>query len=73
MGYCVVNYVLDAYTLQDNTTCDGGIITSGELVVRAQYMRCTKENMKWYWEQTKHQKTISVLTCTSVHPYINVW
>ena len=38
MGYFVIKYVLDAYTLQEVTTYDDKIITAGELIVKAQYL-----------------------------------
>ena len=34
MGYYVVKFVSEAYTLQYDTTCDGQISLSGELVVK---------------------------------------
>ena len=36
-GLYVIPFILEAYTLQNNTTIDGQIISSGELVVKAQY------------------------------------
>ena len=35
MGYYVIKFVSDAYTLQENTTCDRKIISAGELFVKA--------------------------------------
>ena len=35
-GFYVIIFTSRAYTLQENTTIDGKIITSGELVVKAQ-------------------------------------
>ena len=40
MGYYVIKFFSEAYTLQDYTTCDGKIIPSGELAVKAQYLIC---------------------------------
>ena len=37
--YYVVMYVSEAYTLQEETACDGKFITYGELFVKAQYPR----------------------------------
>ena len=36
-GFYVIMFTSEAYKLQDNTIIDGQIITSGELVVKAQY------------------------------------
>ena len=40
MGYCVIKFVSEAYTLQEETTCDGQIISAGELVFKSQYLSC---------------------------------
>ena len=37
-GFYVIQFLSDAYTLQNNTTIDGQIISAGELVVKAQYI-----------------------------------
>ena len=50
MGYYVINCFSQAYTLQEDTTCDGIISTSGELFVIAHYLRCMQEKTKCYWE-----------------------
>ena len=36
--FYVVIFTSEAYTLEDNTTIDGKIITSGECFVKAQYV-----------------------------------
>ena len=36
--FYVIMFKSEAYTLQDNTTIDGKIITAGELVVKSQYL-----------------------------------
>ena len=41
-----MKYVSDAYTLQENTTCDGKSSTSGKLVVKAQYLIYIKATTK---------------------------
>ena len=57
MGYYMVKYVSDAYTLQEDTTCDGKISISGERFVKAKYMSCTKATTKWYWEKNIRNKS----------------
>ena len=37
-GFYVIMFTSGAYTLQENTSIDGQIITAGELVVKAQYL-----------------------------------
>ena len=36
--YYVIEFISEAYTLQNNTTIDGKIISAGELVVKAQHL-----------------------------------
>ena len=67
MGYYVVKLFSEAYTLQEDTTCGGQIITAGELVVKAQYMKFMQDNQKWCWEQKQQQNNINVTTSTIVH------
>ena len=37
-GFYAIMFTPEVYTLQDNTTIDGQIITADELVVRIQYI-----------------------------------
>ena len=46
--FCFIMFTLEVYTLQDNTTIDGKIITAGELVVKAQYIFSMKVDTYWY-------------------------
>ena len=38
----------EAYTPQEETIRKGKLITAGELVVKAKYMKCMQDNKKWY-------------------------
>ena len=38
MGYYVIKFVLEAYTLQEDSIRNGQIISSSEIVVKAQYI-----------------------------------
>ena len=51
MGYCVIKFVSEPYTLQYKTMFYGKISTSGELVFKAQYINYMQNNMKCYWGQ----------------------
>ena len=37
-GFYVIQFISEAYTLQNNTTINGQVISSGELVFKAQYL-----------------------------------
>ena len=69
----MIKYVSDSYILQKETSCDGEISTSGELVVKSQYLSCNKATKKFYWELTHQQQVISVSKLTIVHPYVEIF
>ena len=49
IGYYVIKFMPEPYTLQEETMCDGQISTGGELVFKVQYLNCMKYKTKWYW------------------------
>ena len=61
-----------SYTLQDNTTIHGKIITAGEFVLKAQYLCSMKVNTNWYWNQQHKHIAIIVPTQTILHPQLEV-
>ena len=72
MGYYVIKFVSEAYNLKNDTTCNGKISSSGELVVKAQYLSYMQEKKKCYWEHKQQQKVIIVSTQTILYQYIDV-
>ena len=71
-GFYAIMFTPEAYTLQDNTTIDGKIITAGELVVKAQYLFSMQVDTNWYWNQQPKQNVITVPTHTITHPQLEV-
>ena len=67
-GFYVIMFTSEAYTLQDNTTIYGQIITSGELAVKAQYICSMQVDTNLYWNQNPQQHVITVPTHTIFHP-----
>ena len=65
-------FKLEAYILQDNTTIDGQILTSGELIVKAQYLCSMQEITNWCWDQYPQQQVITVPTRTIIHQQLDV-
>ena len=59
-----------AYTLQENTTIDGQIITAGELVVKAKYLCSMQVDTNCYWNQQPKHHVITVPTRTILHPQL---
>ena len=68
----VIQFISEAYTLQNNTTIDGKFISAGELFVKAQYLCSIKENTNWYGKQQSMQQTIILPTRTILHPSLDV-
>ena len=71
-GFYVIMFTSGAYTLQENTTIDGKIITAGELVVKVQYLCSMKIDTNWYWNQQPKHNVITVTTRTIIHPQLEV-
>ena len=73
-GYYIIQFILEAYTLQWDTACDGQISTADKLVVRSKYLKCTKEKTKWYWDhkyfETNHNCS-NTHNCTSMSRFIS--
>ena len=71
-GFYVTMFTSEAYILQENKTIYGKIITSGELVVKAQYLRSIQVDTNWYWNQQPKHHVITVPTRTILHPQLEV-
>ena len=67
-----IKFIPDAYTLQNNTTIDGQVISSGELFFRAQYLFFMQENNNWYWKQQPLKQNIIFSTLTILHQILDV-
>ena len=71
-GFYVIQLISEAYMLQNNTTIDGQVISSGELVVKAQCICSVQENTNCYWKQHSIQQKIIVPTSKIIHPRLDV-
>ena len=65
-------FTSEAYTLQEHTTIDGQIITSGELVVKSQYLCSMQVDTNFYWNQQPKQHFNIEPTCTIFYPQLEV-
>ena len=66
--FYVIRFTSETYTLQDNTTIDGNIITAGELVVKSQYIVYIQLDTNFYWYQHPKHHVIILTTRTIIHP-----
>ena len=71
-GFYVIMFTSGAYTLQENTTIDGKIISSGELIVKEQYLCYMPLDTNWYWNQQSNHHVITVPTRTILYPKLEV-
>ena len=60
--FYVIMLTSGAYTLQENTTVDGKIITAGELVVKAKNICSMQIDTNWYCNQQLKHHFITVTT-----------
>ena len=51
-GFYAIQFISEAYRIQKNTTIDGQVISTSELVVKAQCIFSMQENTNWYWKKT---------------------
>ena len=58
--FYVIIFTSRAYKLQENTTIDGHFLTSGELVVKAQYIYSMQVDTNWYWDPYPQQHVSTV-------------
>ena len=70
-GLCVIQFISESYTLQNNTTIYGQFISAGGLVFKAQYLSSMQENTNWYWKQKPLQLPIIFPTLTILHPRLD--
>ena len=71
-GFYGIMFSSEAYTLQDNTTIDGKIITASELVLKVQYLCSVQVDTNWYLGQHPQRHIIKVPTRTILHPLLEV-
>ena len=57
-GLYDIPFLSEAYTLQNNTTIDGKVISAGKWVVKSQYLCYVQVNTNWYWKQ-QHYNILS--------------
>ena len=50
MGYYVIKYRYEPYTLQEEQTTHGQVSKAGELVVKSEYLSLMKEKRNCYWQ-----------------------
>ena len=71
-GYYVIKLISEAYTLKNNTTFGGKIITASDLVVKEKYLCSMQDSNNWYWGQHTQQQAITVPICKIINPRLDV-
>ena len=72
-GYYVIKFISEAYTLQNNTTIDAKIITTGEIVAKGKYTCYMQDSTNCYFEKHTQQKAIIFPTCKIRNPCIDAF
>ena len=54
----MIKFVSLLYTLQEDTTCNGQIISANELVFKAEHISYMQENTNYYWGQKINNKSL---------------
>ena len=70
--FYVIMFISEAYTLQDNTTIGGQIITASGLVSKSKYPCSMQADTNWYWNKYPQQRFITVPTSTIINPRLEV-
>ena len=70
--FYIIKFLSESYTLKNNTTIDGQVISAGKLVVKAQYPFSMQESTNLYWKQQPLKHNIMVPKCTILHPCLEV-
>ena len=71
-GFYVIQFISEAYTLENNTTIYGQVIFACESFVKAQYLCSIQENTNWNWKKQPMQQTIIVPTRSIIHLRLDV-
>ena len=72
MGYYVIKFFSEAYTLQENKTCDGKIIAAGELFFRSKYLICMKYKQSGNGNKKRNKKMLLYQHEKIVHQCMNI-
>ena len=67
MGYYVVKFLSEPYTLKDNKTVEKQVTKAGELILKEEYISTMKSNTNWYWKQLVTKEGIIIETRTIYH------
>ena len=59
-GFYVIMFTSEAYKIQGNTTIDGKVITSGELVAKVKYLSSMQVETNWCLNKHLQQYIITV-------------
>ena len=72
MGYYVIEYLSEPYTLQEDQTIYGKLMSAGELLVISEYLSIMKPEKNWHWKQHGKNQSFIISTIAIVHTCIEV-
>ena len=65
LGYYIVKYVSDTFTLHGDIIEDGRVNNAGEMEIIAEYLSIMKSKTNCYWQQNK-KKQIFILSTRTI-------
>ena len=71
MGYYVIKYLSEPYTLKQYQTTYGKVSKAGELAVKEEYLSIMKAKTNSYWQQNGMKQSVMISTRTIVHPCLD--
>ena len=72
MGYYVVKYVYEPFTLHEDKNTDGKVSKEGEIMVRVEYLNMMKAKTNWYWQKNVNKQSVIISTRNIFHSCLDV-
>ena len=72
MGYYMMKYISEPYTLQEDRTTYGQVSKAVQLVHKSEYLSINKAKTNWCRQRYGTNKSIIISTCTISYPCLEV-
>ena len=69
--FYIIQFISEAYMIQNSIKIDRQIISAGELFFKAQYIWSMQKKPNWYWKQHSLQNNTTFQTHTILHPCLD--
>ena len=72
IGYYVVKFLSEPYTLQGGKTVYKQVINTGIIIVKSEYLSIMNVNKNWYWKKLGTTESVIIETHTIFYPCLYV-